>query len=96
MEGYLKTRKDNVGEDEQEFWNLMELMSTGGIEADIYNYLGFDKDDIIKSAEQYTNKKYDSPSKRSNKVAKTNDYISKTGKDASDFFNQMLNQNYGN
>lgn len=74
----------------------MELMNTGGLESDIYNYLGFDKDNIIKSAEKYTNKKYDSPSRRANKVAKTNDYISYTGEDASNFFSDMMNKNFGN
>lgn len=73
----------------------MELMNTGGIDSDIYSYLGFDKDSIIKSAEQYTNKKYDSPTKRTNKNAKTNDYISYTGEDASKFFEVMMSNNFG-
>lgn len=61
-------------------------MNTGGVELDIYNYLGFDKDNIIKSAEKYTNKKYDSSTNRANKVVKVNEYSNFTGKDASDFF----------
>ena len=73
----------------------MELMNTGGIEQDIHNYLGFDKDKIIKSAEQYTNKKYDSHTKRTNKASKPNDYISYTGEDASKFFSEMMSKNFG-
>lgn len=70
-------------------------MNTGGVESDIYNYLGFDKDEIIKSAEKYTNKKYDSPTKRTNNVSnKGKEYINVIGKDASDFFAGFLtNQN---
>ena len=71
-------------------------MNTGGLQSDIYNYLGFDKDNIIKSAEKYTNKKYDSSTKRANKVVKTNEYTNITGEDASNFFNGLMNKNFGN
>ena len=76
----------------------MELMASGGLEADIYGYLGFKRQNIVKEAEQYTGKKYDSHTKQtttSKKPAKTNDYIHLAGEDAEKFFASMTHD-FGN
>lgn len=89
MNENFDTLKDVDGET-GEFWRLVSTKKHQEGDADIYDFLGFNKDKIVKEVEGYTGKKRESISQSMKALKKTKTKPSKADyipvSDAADFF----------